>query len=192
MFKRLKTTLIRGLTLAVPLVIVAYVCIRMIQITRKVITPVATKIGIHRFLGNATLTILTVAVILILILLLGLLTQIGFVSKIRQQMENAILRFIPSLNYFKLMADDKLKVDDSQNEWKPVLVLSGKKYSAGFIVEETELMITLFVSKGTSLKEGEILTTNKKDVTIIPATYDQLNKFSRAFGKGFISIVENT
>jgi hypothetical protein len=134
--------------------------------------------------------ILTVIFIMILILLLGLLTQIGFVSKIRQQMENAILRFIPSLNYFKLMADDKLKVDDSQNEWKPVLVLSGKKYSAGFIVEETELMITLFISKGTSLKEGEILTTNKKDVTIIPATYDQLNKFSRAFGKGFISIIE--
>jgi uncharacterized membrane protein len=190
-FAGLKTTLIRGLTLAVPLAIVVYVLIRMIQVIRKIITPFSTKIGIHRMLGNATLTILAVLLILIFIFLLGLLMQISFISETRQQLENTILKFVPSLNYLKLMAADKLEVQNSQNSWKPVLVFSEEKYSAAFIVEETETLVTLFVSKGTSLKEGEILTANKKDVQLFPATYEQLNKFSRGFGKGFISIIEN-
>jgi uncharacterized membrane protein len=190
-FSGLKTNLIRGLTLAVPLLIVLYVFIRMIQIIRKIITPVATKLGIRHILGNATLTILTILLILIFILLLGLLARIRTVSNARQKLENMILHFVPSLNYFKMMADDKLKLTDSQNEWKPVLVFSEEKYSAGFIVEESEELVTLFVSKGTSLKDGEILTANKKDVLLFPATYEDLNNFSRAFGKGFISIIEN-
>jgi len=189
-FSGIKTTLIRGLTLAVPLFIVVYVLIRFIQIVRKIITPIATKMGIHHILGNATLTILTILLVLLFILALGLLAKIRMVSNVRQKLENTILHFVPSLNYFKLMADDKLKVTDSQNEWKPVLVFSEEKYNAAFIVEESEQLVTLFVSKGTSLKDGEIMTVNRKDVTIVPATYDELNKFSRAFGKGFISILE--
>ncbi len=187
----LKTTLIRGLTLAVPLAIVGYVLIRVIQIIRKLITPIATKIGIHHVLGNATLSIITVLLIILFIFGLGLLMQIRIVLRLRQRLEDTILHFAPSLNYFKLMADDKLKVTNSQNEWKPVLVFSEEKYNAAFIVEETEQLVTLFVSKGTSLKDGEIMTVYRKDVTIHPATYEELDKFSRAFGKGFISILEN-
>ncbi len=189
-FSGLKTTLIRGLTLAVPLAIVGYVLVRVIQVIRKLITPIATKIGIHHVLGNATLSIITILLIILFIFGLGLLMQIRIVLRLRQRLENTILHFAPSLNYFKLMADDKLKVRDSQNEWKPVLVFSEEKYNAAFIVEETEEMLTLFVSKGTSLKDGEIMTVYKKDVTIFPATYEELDKFSRAFGKGFISIIE--
>ncbi len=165
-FSGLKTTLIRGLTLAVPLAIVGYVLIRVIQIIRKLITPIATKIGIHHVLGNATLSIITVLLIILFIFGLGLLMQIRIVLRLRQRLENTILHFAPSLNYFKLMADDKLKVTDSQNEWKPVLVFSEEKYNAAFIVEETEQLVTLFVSKGTSLKDGEIMTVYRKDVTV--------------------------
>ena len=188
-FSNIRTTIIRGLTLAVPLAVIAYVFIRMIDIIRKVITPLSLKLGINRLLGNATLTILTLLLILIIVFILGLLTRFASVSTIRQQLENIIIRFVPSLHYLKLMAADKLTIANSQPAWKPVLVFSEEKYSAGFIVEESELLVTIFVSKGTSLKDGEILTANKADVLLFPATYEQLDRFSREFGKGFISII---
>jgi uncharacterized membrane protein len=185
----LKRTFIRGLALAVPLAIVGYVFLRILHILEKFISPVAAKLGIHRILGGATLTVLALLLILMVILLLGLLMKISVISGIRQKMEDAILKFVPSLNYLRLMEADKLDLENSQNKWKPVLLSSGGKYHAAFIVEETETLITLFVSKGTSLKEGEILTTHKKEVAIIPATFEQLNKFSKSFGKGFISLI---
>src|SRR4249919_1345648 len=82
-FSALKTTLIRGLTLAVPLAIVGYVLIRVILIIRKLITPIATKIGIHHVLGNATLSIITVLLIILFIFGLGLLMQIRIVLRLR-------------------------------------------------------------------------------------------------------------
>jgi uncharacterized membrane protein len=190
-FANLRTTLIRGLTLAVPLAIVGYVLFRVIQIIRKIIAPVVTKLGIHRILGGATVTILAILLLLIVILLLGLLMRVSFIAGIRQKMEDTILRFVPSLNYLKLMEANQLDLKNSQNSWKPVLINAGDKFHAAFIVEESDDLITLFVSKGTSLKEGEILTTFKKNVTTIPATFDLLNKYSKAFGKGFISMAKN-
>ncbi len=187
----LKKTFIRGLALAVPLAILFYVFFRALHIIEKFISPLVIKLGIRRILGGATLTVLALLLIVLVILLLGLLMKISIVSGIRQKMEDIILKFIPSLNYLRLMEADKLDPSHSQNTWKPVLLNSGGKFHAAFIVEETETMITLFVSKGTTLKEGEILTTYKKDIAIIPASFDQLNKFSKAFGKGFISLVEN-
>lgn len=186
---RLKKTFITGLALAVPLAIVIYVFFRILHIIEKFISPIATKIGIHRILGGATLTVLALLLILLMILLLGLLMKISVISGIRQKMEDMILKFVPSLNYLKLMEADKLDLANSQNTWKPVLLNAGGKFHAAFVVEETETLITLFVSKGTSLKEGEILTTHKKDVELIATTFEQLNKFSKGFGRGFISLI---
>jgi len=185
----LKKIFIRGLTLAVPLAIILYVFGRILEIIKKVIAPVAEKWGIHRLLGDATLTILAILFIALIILFLGFLLRIDSVSKIRQQIEDLILKFVPSLNFLKLMAADKLELANSQNAWKPVLLFIESRYNAAFIVEEDESMVTLFVSKGTTLKDGEIVTAYKKDILIVPATYEQLNKFSRSFGKGFISVV---
>jgi hypothetical protein len=187
----LKKIFFRGLALAVPLGIVGYVFYRILHIIERIISPVTIKLGIHRILGGATITILALLLILLFILLLGLLMKISVVSGIRQKMEDTILKFVPSLNYLRLMGADKLDPEDSHNNWKPVLLNAEGKYHAAFIVEETETLITLFVSKGTSLKEGEILTTHKKDITVIPATFEQLDKFSKGFGKGFISLIED-
>lgn len=184
-----KIIFLRGLALAIPLGIVGYVFIRIILIIEKIISPLATRLGIHRLLGGATLTVLAVLLILIFVFFLGLLMRIKIVSTIRKEMENTILKFVPSLNYLKLMADGKLEVDNTQETWKSGLLYFEGKYSAAFIVEESDTLITLFVSKSTSIKEGEILMANKKDISFFHASYIELHKYSRAFGKGFISLV---
>jgi hypothetical protein len=65
------------------------------------------------------------------------------------------LKFIPSLNHLKVMAADKLNLESSQNVWKPALVYFEEKYNAAFIVEEGELMVSLFLTKTNSFKEGK-------------------------------------
>jgi hypothetical protein len=142
-------------------------------------------------LGGATLTVIAILIIVLIIFLLGVLMQISYVSHLSQKLEDLILKFVPSLNYLKLMATDQLELENAQNTWKPVLLFIESRFNAAFIVEETQAMVTLFVSKTVSLKEGEIVTAYKKDILMVPATYEQLHKFSRACGRGFISVVES-
>lgn len=190
---KFKTTLGRGLALAVPLAIVLYVFLRVIAIFKKLIAPVAEKIGVDRVRGELVLTILAIALIILIILLLGLLMQITVVATVRSQVEDIILKFVPSLNQLKLMAADSLDLDSEENTWRPVLLYTKEKakYNPAFIVEEDEELLTLFICLETNIRKGEILIVHKEKVSTIPITFTELHRCTRAAGKGFLEIIRS-
>ena len=173
---KFKTTLVRGLALGIPIAVILYVFIKILVIIEKLISPAAEAIGIQRLLGEVTLTILALSVIMLFVLLLGLLTRIRKVETIRTEMESLVLKFIPSLYQLKAMA---------------VILLHENKYSAAFIIEEDGDLITLLVSKTVTMSDTEILVTKKSEVKTIPVNYMDLQKCSKAFGKGFISLINS-
>ena len=189
---KFKTILGRGLALAVPLAIVLYVFLRVIEVFKKLIAPVAEKIGVDRVRGELVLTILAIALIILIIVLLGLLMQITVVATVRSQVENIILKFVPSLNQLKLMAADTLDLDTEENTWRPVLLYTKEKakYNPALIVEEDEEMLTLFICLETNIRKGEILIVNKEKVSTIPISFTDLHKCTRAAGKGFLGIIK--
>ena len=191
--KKFKQVLGRGIMLAIPLAIVLYVFGRIIGIFSKVIEPLAAKMGIQRIWGELTLTVFAIILIIMIVLLLGLLMQIAVVSTIKTEVEDIILKFIPSLNQLNLMAADNLDLDSSEISWRPVLFYTKEKakYNPAFVVEEDDQWVTLFVCYETSIRKGEISIINKEKISIIPITYNQLHKCSRAAGKGYIEIIND-
>jgi len=189
---KFKAILGRGLALAIPLAIVLYVFMRIIEILRKVIKPMATDMGVQRIWGQLTLTIFAIILIVVIILLLGLLMQIAVVATVRSQVENIILKFVPSLNQLKLMAADTLDLDTEENTWRAVLLYTKEKakYNPALIVEEDEEMLTLFICLETNIRKGEILIVNKEKVSTIPISFTDLHKCTRAAGKGFLGIIK--
>ncbi|BAO76383.1 hypothetical protein WPG_2153 [Winogradskyella sp. PG-2] len=95
------------------------------KIFEKLIEPIAKKFQIEHVFGEITLTFFTVLAMLAIAFLLGLLMRIKLIANIRAEVESLVLKFIPSLNYLELMATERLKVDDIDLNWKPVLVLKG-------------------------------------------------------------------
>ncbi|HEY9256940.1 hypothetical protein [Chitinophaga sp.] len=154
-----------------------------------VISPIATNLGIQKMLGELTLTILAVFLILLIIVLLGLLMQINSVAGIGKKMEDIAFRIFPSLNQVKLLAAEKLDFDSQSTNWKSVLIYFEEKYSPAFLVEEKDDLQTFFVMKGTTLEDGEILITTKKSVTLIEISSVQLHQYCRQFGKGFLPLI---
>jgi uncharacterized membrane protein len=189
---KFKTILGRGLALAIPVAIVLFVFIRIIGILKKVIAPLAADMGIQRIWGELTLTVFAIILIVLIILLLGMLMQITVVSTVRTQVEDIILKFVPSLNQLKLMAADSLDLDTEENTWRPVLLYTKEKakYNPAFIVEEDEEMITLFLCLETNIRKGEILIVNKEKISLIPITFTELHRCSRAAGKGYLEIIK--
>ena len=186
---KLKRIIGNGLLLAIPIGTILYIFIKLLNMLIHVISPIATNLGIQKMLGELTLTILAVFLILLIIVLLGLLMQINSVAGIGKKMEDIAFRIFPSLNQVKLLAAEKLDFDSQSTNWKSVLIYFEEKYSPAFLVEEKDDLQTFFVMKGTTLEDGEILITTKKSVTLIEISSVQLHQYCRQFGKGFLPLI---
>ena len=187
---KFKTTLVRGLALGIPIAVI-FVCFCTNSCCLRKINQSCGRKNRHRTpsgRGNANGPC-ALSAILLFILLLGFLTRIRRVENLRTEMEALVLKFIPSLYQLKAMADDKLELQNAKDTWKPVILLHENKYYAAFIIEEDSELITLLVSKTVMRSETEILVTKKSDVKTIPVNFMDLQKCSKAFGKGFISLI---
>jgi uncharacterized membrane protein len=129
----LKSTIVRGIALAFPLSVVLYVLYKFIKIFEKLIGPIAKKFEIERVFGEITLTFFAVLAMLTIAFLLGLLMRIKLIANIKGEVESLVLKFIPSLNHLKLMAAERLNADNTDLNWKPVLVLKGDQCFPAYI-----------------------------------------------------------
>lgn len=185
----LKRTIGRGIALALPLSIVIYVVYKFIKIFEKALAPIANKFGVDHLLGELTLTFLAVLVILAIIFLLGLLMQIDIIADMRKYVEGWILKFVPSLNHLKLMAAEKLDLDNATLNWKPILLLKGDQYLPAFIIDENSEWLVLGVSKAPTTEPKDMLIVKRNSVSYKEITLKQMHDFNKQFGKGYLSVI---
>jgi hypothetical protein len=185
----LKKTIVRGIALALPLSIVVYVVYRFFKIFEKAIAPIAKKFGVDSILGELTLTFFSVLVMFVIVLVLGLLMRISFIADIRKDVEGWILKFIPSLNHLKLMAAEKLDLENAVTKWKPVLVLKGDQYMPAFVIEENSDWIVLAITKAPTTEPKDVQILKRSSVVYQEITMKQMGDFNKAFGKGYLSII---
>jgi uncharacterized membrane protein len=190
--KQLKNIFFRGLTLAIPLGVVAYVFLKIIRGFEKVIGPVATRFGIERLLGELTLTFLAVLCIGLLMLMLGFLMKLSFIASFHQILEEQILNIFPWLNQLKVIAADTLDLENLSTQWKPVLLNIENSYSLAFLVNESENLTSFFVVKGSRTDNGELMTIEKKQVKYYPIAAKEMKMVAKNYGKGMIALIEKT
>lgn len=187
--RNIKRILGSGFLIALPLGIIGYILFRMISGMEIVIRPMAEALHIQKLLGELTLTILSVFVLLLFIILLGLLMQLPVVAIFSRHLESIAFRIFPSLQQLKTLTADKLDFGEHTGQWRPVLLYYEEKYSPAYVVEEDERLISLFVMKGASLSEGELLITEKSAVKMESISAAQLHQFSRQYGRGFLALL---
>lgn len=172
-----------------PLSIVVYVIYKFIKIFEKIISPFAKKFGVDNVLGEITLTFFAILVILAIVFVLGLLMQIPLVRNMRKFVEGWILKFVPSLNHLKLMAVEKMDLENATTNWKPVLMLKGDQYLPAFVIEENNEWITLALAKAPSTEPKDMLIIKKGSVSYKEITMKQMKDFNKQFGKGYLSVI---
>jgi hypothetical protein len=186
----LKQTMGRGIALALPLAIVVYVIYRFIKIFEKILGPVAKKMGVDSILGEITITFFAVLTLLVIAFLLGLLMRIPIVFELRKHVEGWILKFIPSLNHLKLMAAEKLNLENAVTQWKPVLYLKADQYVPAYLIEENADWITLASVKTPGTEPGSIMIFRKTTVTYQEISMKQMAEFNKGFGKGYLTLLK--
>jgi hypothetical protein len=184
-----KKTFINGIALALPLSVVAYVVFRIIAIFEKIITPFAKSIGVDTIFGEITLTLLAIISMLIIAFILGLFMRFSFVANIRRQLETMILQVVPSLNHLKLLAAEKLDLENAVTKWKPVLVKMGEEYLPAYLIEEAADWISIAKVKAPTIQPGDTITVKKTAIQYIEISMNEMRNCSKQFGKGYISLI---
>lgn len=178
-----------GLALAIPLGIVFYLFLKFVGLFEKLIEPIAHKLGIQNILGELTISILAILLLLIIIFLLGLLMRFDLVKSIQGGIRDMILRFIPSLNQLQLMASQKLDIELAVQNWKPVLLQKGDEFIPAYLIEEGKDLLTFALVKGPDTSPDSLFITHKGSVSFQSISFEQLKKYNRQFGKGYQSII---
>ena len=185
-----KATIFRGIALALPLSVVLYVLYKFIKILEKFIGPIAKKLEIENVFGEITLTLFAVLTMLMIAFVLGLLMRIKWIASKRGDVESLVTKFIPSLNYLKLMAAERLNADEIDLNWKPVLVLKGDQCFPAYLLEENEEWITLATVQAPNTDPGGMLIIKQSAIKCIPITMKEMRINNKQFGIGYIDKIE--
>ncbi len=185
-----KNTMIKGIALAAPLSIALYILLRFVKIFEKIIAPFAKKFEVDTFLGEITLSVLAVITMLAVAFAFGLLMQIPIISKSGKQLEDLILKMIPSLNHLKLMAVEKLDAENAVTNWKPILIEKGNGFMPAYLIEESAEWITFSKVKMPGTDPGDVFIEKKDGIKFTYISMSQLLDFNKQFGKGYIGFIE--
>lgn len=190
MFKfSIKKTFLRGIALAIPIGIAAYIVMHFIKVFEMHIDPLARKVGIEHIWGELTLTFLAVIALLVFVFILGLLMQLPFVADFRTQVEEIILKVFPSLNHLKLMAAEKLNAESATSKWRPALLKRNDQYYPVYIIEESPEWITYVGVKLPSTEPGDLVLVNRSSISYLEISMKQLTECNKNFGKEYQSLV---
>ncbi len=182
----IKTTIFRGVALALPLSVVLYVLYKFMKFFEKLVGPIAKKFQIEHVFGEITLTFFAVLAMFTIAFLLGLLMRIKLIANIRGEVESLVLKFVPSLNYLELMAAERLNADDIDLNWKPVLVLKGDQCFPAYLLEENEEWITLVNVRIPNTDPVGMMLVKQSSIKCIPITMKEMRVYNKQFGKGYI------
>lgn len=141
----IKKTFIVGLSFIIPLVLLIYLLLKVIEAFRKIVAPIADKIEISLWGGETTSRIIAIVVLLILSFVIGLLARMKKEHSIKDWIEDNILSMIPGYLLLKGMTEEAIGFD-SKHLKEVVLINMGSTWRIGFIMERIdEDLNTVFI-----------------------------------------------
>lgn len=187
-----KKTFGKGVFLGIPILLSIYAFIKVEILFEKVVEPIAHQIGVEKILGEITLTLFAIVLLILFLFLLGLLMRVSFIASVGNDVEALVFKLVPSLNRIKMMAAEKLDMESEEKLWLPVLVYIDDSFVPAFVIEEDAVWVSLLTVKVPGSDPENLVIKKKEGLQLIPISLKELNSNNRQFGKGYIDIFKKS
>jgi uncharacterized membrane protein len=157
-YQFLKTTVIGGLLVLVPIAVCAYAAITTVKTIHGALSPIATLLPVQNLGGVAVAEILAILLFIAVCFLLGLLVRTKGGKTLGGWLEGKLFKFFPGYQTMKKLSRQFLgQGEDTLG--KPVLIRMGESRQIGFLIEEHQSgEITVFVPLAPAFSFGQIHT----------------------------------
>jgi uncharacterized membrane protein len=181
----LRGTVISGILFLLPVFVVAYI----IQKAWKGLTgfgnQLAKTLGVDSIGGFSTGPIVTTLVLIALFYGCGLLVRIAMITKLRNWLENAFLKYIPGYVKYKVKMEEKLLPPEDTR--KPVLVQLNQAWKPGFLVETRGEEAVVFMPHTPETDTGDVWVIHESHLRPLHMDAKQFRKSLELSGYGLIN-----
>jgi uncharacterized membrane protein len=157
LFRFLKATLVGGLLLMVPLVLLLVVLRHAIDFAKKVVAPLVKHLPVHTIGGVTVATLAAAAVLLLLALVAGLFAQTPTGRRVREWLEDTIVGKIPGYSIFRGIVGGTGGLEEGASAPQPALAWVEECWVFAFVMEvHADGHRTVFVPGAPSPLSGAI------------------------------------
>lgn len=132
-----KTTLVGGFFLVIPLVLFALLIDKVLEILRKLVSPLTDLIPVETIAGITVSRIIALLVLLLLCFIAGLLAKTKKASDLKKWIEDKVLSKIPGYTLLKGMTESAVGME-SEDLKDVVLVDIEEVWQIGFLMDEID------------------------------------------------------
>lgn len=194
LLKFIKTTLIGGIFLIVPIVIVLLILGKVIEILRVLVKPIVKELPLDTIGGVTTARVIAFLVLILICLIAGLLARTATMNQLKNWLESTILSNIPGYSMIKGMTETAIGIENN-NDNEIMLVNIEETWQFGVLMDKIDdELYTVFLPGAPSPMSGDVVFVKKErlkklDISSVDAFKIQkkLGVDSAAILKGKIS-----
>ena len=152
----LRATLTGGILFLLPIVVLAIVLGKALQISRRVVVPLAERIPWQTVGGVRVAEVAAVVAIVLFCFLAGLLARTRLARKTESWLERALLSHVPGYNFLKGVGESLMGVE-AEHAYPVVLARIEDSWQIGFLMERLESgHYAVFVPGAPSVWSGSV------------------------------------
>jgi uncharacterized membrane protein len=182
--KFIKTTIIGGLVFMVPVVIVAAVLGKALEIMTRVATPMGHMLPVDSIGGVAVGNLLALSALALLCFVAGLVARSKLAAKVYRSMDTMLLA-IPGYAFVKGFTDGMTDTQESAKSLIPVLVRFDDHEQIGFEIERlAQGKVVVYLPGAPSPWSGSVVYFSAERVKRLDLTVAQASNNIRRLGRG--------
>jgi uncharacterized membrane protein len=156
LYQFLKTTVLGGLLVLVPVAVCVYIISVVIEKVLKVLGAVAKPLHVKSVAGTAAVEVAAILVVIAACFLFGLLVRTAVGQSFGSWVEEKILNLLPGYQLIKKVSRQFAGGSEAVH-WSPVLIKIGESRQIGFLVEENPSgEATIFVPAAPAVSFGAV------------------------------------
>ena len=189
--KFIKTTIIGGFVFMVPLVIVAAVVGKALEIMTLVAKPMGNRIPVDSIRGVAVGNLLALLVLALLCFVTGLIAKSKMAKKVYHSLDSALLA-IPGYAFIKGFTDSMTDSQEAAKFLIPVLVRFDDYEQIGFELERLKQgKVVVYLPGAPDPRSGSVVYLSADRVKRLDITVAQASNNLRHLGRGSQQFLED-
>lgn len=166
-----------------PILILIFIYEKAISVAQRIIQPLKSYVPEQRIFGVGMFTLLSILFILIVCYVAGLLSDRKYVKAFLAFIENNLLVFIPGYTMLRSSAD--ATVENTDNNWKAVMVNEDGDWSFGIEVEKRDDGYSMiFFPQPPDAKSGDLKLMKETKFRRVDFPMNKFEKIIRNYGQG--------
>ena len=182
--KYVKTTLIGGLVIVVPLFALAWLGKKAVGLLQRMAKPLDDLLPMDTVWGVVVADAIAVALLLVVCFVGGLLTRFSFAHRFVKKAESGVLWRIPGYGFLKALTDS-LDQKAAASSMRPVMIRFDDSSQLAFEVDRlADGRRVIYIPSAPDPRAGSVMVMDADRVEAVPLTFMKTLGDLRALGRG--------